>query len=184
MVPLDYVLAVAVLTAPPSSDETTVLRTHACIARTIREVALFWEVLDPREIPTFFSRPADFDQDIQLLRKRVHELKDAPAVSDALRFPGREAACEMLSFNREYYRTLKQRREAMGPNHGELDRALEEVDQLYHIWDLVRDARSDCYYISARRHALMALRQSLGAEDYYRGVLPPHVPVWRFDRRD
>src|SRR5262245_7441495 len=99
MVPLDYVLAVAVLTAPPSGDEAGLPREHGCVARTIKEVALFWEVLDPREAAGFFGKPDDYDHDIQLLRKRVRELAGAPLASDALRFPGREAVCEMLSFN-------------------------------------------------------------------------------------
>lgn len=183
MIPLDHVLAVAVLMTP-IGDEASPPREHACVARTIKEVALFWEVLDPREAVSYFGKPDDFDNDVQLLRKRVSELADAPLASDALRFPGRDAACEMLTFNREYYRTLKLRYEAMGPAQGELEKTLEEVDQLYRLWDLVRDARSECYYISARRHALLSLRQALGPGDYYRGIMPPHVPVWRFDRRD
>jgi hypothetical protein len=147
-------------------------------------VALFWELLDPREADYFLAKPADFDQDLQLLRRRYRDLADAPLASDALRFPGREAACELLTFNRAYYQALKERREALGTAAGELDRAIEEVEQLYRLWDLVRDARSECYYVSVRRQALLALRQALGPEDYYRGAMPPHVPVWRFDRRD
>jgi hypothetical protein len=183
MVPLDYVLAVALLAAPDPGNATA-LPEHACLARTVKEVALFWEVLDPREAPFFFRKPADFDADVQLLRKRHRELLDAPPASDALRFPGRETACDLLTFNRAYHRTLKQRREAVGGQQDGLDEALHEVEQLYRVWDLVRDARSDCYYVSARRQALRALREALGPEDYYKGVLPPHVPVWRFDRRD
>jgi hypothetical protein len=157
---------------------------HACLARTVKEVALFWEVLDAREAPLFFRKPGDFSADAQLLRKRHQELADAPPASDAQRFPGRETACDLLTFNRAYHRALKQRREAIGGQQGELDEAIQEVEQLYRVWDLVRDARSDCYYVSARRQALLALRQTLGHADYYQGMLPPHVPVWRFARRD
>jgi hypothetical protein len=184
MVPLDYVLAVAVLTAPAGPGDAPPLGEHAGLARSLREVAVFWEVLDPREAAYFLGKPADFDQDVQLLRRRYRELADAPPVSDALRFPGREAACELLTFNRAYHRALRERREALGAGEGELDRAIEEVEQLYQLWDLVRDARSDCYYVSVRRQALLTLRQALGPADYYRGAMPPHVPVWRFDRRD
>ena len=66
----------------------------------------------------------------------------------------------------------------------EVSSYVAEADRLYHIWDLVRDAGSDCYYVTYRRQALAALREAIGRGDYYRGVLPPHVPVWRFGRRD
>jgi hypothetical protein len=141
-------------------------------------------VLDAREAALFFRKPRDFSADVQLLRKRRQDLADAPPASDALRFPSRETACDLLTFNRAYHRALKQRREAVGGQQGDLDDAIQEAEHLYRVWDLVRDARSDCYYVSARRQALLALRQALGAEDYYQGLLPPHVPVWRFARRD
>jgi hypothetical protein len=104
-------------------------------------------------------------------------------VFDALRFPHRELACELLTFNRAYHSHMSRRIEAEGARR-ELEDALTEADQLYRIWDLVRDASSDFYYVSVRRQALAALRDAIGPGDYYRGVLPPHVPVWRFARRD
>lgn len=184
MVPLDYVLAVAVLTAPIDQGKPSTLAEHACLGRALAEVALHWEILDPREARHFFHRPDDFISDLALLRRRYQELNDAPLVSDAQRLPGRETASELLAFNRAYHRTLTMRRDALGGMQDDLDTALCEVDQLYRVWDLVRDARSDCYYVSVRRHALLALRQTLGPAEYYRGQLPPHVPVWRFSRVD
>jgi hypothetical protein len=182
---LDYVLAVAVLTAPTGSDcpAHSPLTEHRCLGRVLKDVALHWELLDPRETNAFFRRPDDFPVDVQLLRRRYRLLAEAPFCSDALRFPTREACCELLTFNRAYHRGLKQRQEAVG-TQGNSHLALQEAEQLYRIWDLVREARSDCYYVSVRRQALLALRQALGSEDYYKGQLPPHVPVWRFDRRD
>lgn len=184
MFPFDYVLAVAVLIAPLDQVRSEELPRQPGLGRTIKEVALFWEILDRRESPSFFARPLDFAQDLELLRTRYRTLADAPPASDAYRFPPRDTACELLSFNREYTRTLRQRRQAVGSALGDLDRALEEAEQLYRLWDLVRDARSDCYYVSVRREALLNLRRALGREDYYRGIMPPHVPIWRFDRRD
>lgn len=183
MVPLDYVLAVAVLTAPLDPTEPVGLAEHACLLPALRQLAQAWEVLDPREHNYVLVRAEDFAADAQLLRKRYHELADAPPVSDALRFPSRELTCELLTFNRAYHRGLSVRRDSFG-ERAELCQALREADELYRLWDLVRDARSECYYVSVRRGALLALRQALGAADYNRGVLPPHVPLWRFERRD
>jgi hypothetical protein len=183
MVPLDYVLAVAVLTAPSGHPEGEPLREHACLAKPLVALALQWELLDPREAALMALQPEGFEADLRHMQRRYHELIDAPPLVDHQRFPCRELACEFLTFNRAYHSHLTLCRECEG--HGrELDQALTETDQLYHIWDLVRDAGSECYYVSVRRHALAALRAAIGPGEYYGGVLPPHVPVWRFERRD
>ena len=66
----------------------------------------------------------------------------------------------------------------------EFREAVQEADRLYQVWDNVRDARCDYYYVTVRRHALQKLREAIGPEAYYAGCLPPHVPVWRFQRID
>jgi hypothetical protein len=183
MMPLDHVLAVAVLLAPLERGEPVSLREYTCLAATLRAVAVSQEVLDPREAGYVLARPEHFDADVQLVRKRCHDLADAPPLGDAQRFPCREMVCEMLSFNRAYHHTLAVQKEALGSRDG-VDDALAEADQLYRVWDAVRDAKSEFYYVSVRREALARLRQAIGPEDYARGVLPPHVPVWRFPQRD
>jgi hypothetical protein len=184
MLPLDYVLAVAMLTSPAGGADGEPLAEHVCLARSLREVALHWEILDPREASYLMTGPEGFEGDVRVLQRRYQELADAPPAIDALRFPVRELVCELLTFNRAYHTHLLRRREAEGKGQQDLDDALTEADQLYHIYDLVRDARSDFYYVSVRRQALLALRQAIGWPDYASGLLPPHVPVWRFARRD
>ena len=90
----------------------------------------------------------------------------------------------LLSFNRAYRAHLAAREMVEGSARDELGKALEEADQLYRVWDAVRDARSECYYVSVRRQALLTLQSALGPAAYFQGALPPHVPVWRFARRD
>jgi hypothetical protein len=62
--------------------------------------------------------------------------------------------------------------------------AIQDTDRLYQLWDTVRDARCDYYYVTVRRDALKKLRDTLGLADYAAGKLPPHVPLWRFERID
>jgi hypothetical protein len=183
MAPLDYVLAVALLLAPPEKGDPVPLPEFTSLGPTVQALALSWEVLDPRETSYVLARPLHFDTDLRLVRQRSHDLADAPPLADAQRFPPRDTICEMLSFNRDYHRNLSLRRQAQGGRDG-LDEALDEADQLYRVWDAVRDARSEFYYVCVRREALAKLRQVLGPDAYARGVLPPHVPLWRFERRD
>jgi hypothetical protein len=184
MVPLDYVLAVAVLTVPGGMGEGESLHEHACLARPVQLLALNWEILDAREAKCVLTGVGAFAEDLRLVQRRYHELVDAPPLVDCQRFPDRESVSELLTFNRAYHTHMTLRRDGEGKSHPELADAVTEADRLYHIWDLVRDAGSDCYYVTFRRQALAALRKAIGQGDYYRGVLPPHVPVWRFDRWD
>jgi hypothetical protein len=181
MFPLDHVLAVAVLAAPGPVGPAPEL---ASLSIAIRQVALGAEVLDPREVQYVLAGAVEFECDLQLLRRRWRDLADAPPVIDALRFPPRQVAAELLSFNRAYRAHLAAREMVEGSARDELGKALEEADQLYRVWDAVRDARSECYYVSVRRQALLTLQSALGPAAYFQGALPPHVPVWRFARRD
>ena len=185
MVPLDYMLAVAVLmTGPRCGSPAPAMPEHACLARSLTNLALSWELIDPREEAALFARRSDFRRDLRLVRRRYAELIDAPPASDAFRLPNKEMAGELLAFNRAYYATLKQRRDLLGDHFGAVVPAMAETECLYRIWDLVRDAGSDCYYVSVRRRALLALRDAIGVADFASANLPPHVPVWRFTRAD
>ena len=185
MVPLDYMLAVAVLmSGPRCGSPAGPMPEHACLARSLSNLALSWELIDPREEGVLFARRSAFSRDLRLVRRRYAELIDAPPASDAFRLPGKETAGQLLAFNRAYYATLKQRRDLLGDNFGAVVPAMAETERLYRIWDLVRDAGSDCYYVSVRRRALLSLREAIGDADFASATLPPHVPVWRFTRAD
>src|SRR5262249_38762752 len=116
--------------------------------------------------------------------RRHRDLADAPALHDGLRFPDPETVNQLLSFNRAYRQHLSVRQPVELIRWGELRTALLETDQLHQLWDTVRDARCDYYYVTVRRQALKTLRTMLGDEAYYFGRLPPPVPVWRFQEID
>ena len=183
MFPLDYVLAVALLGAPADGTEPPgAAECYATLRPTLQELAVHWEILDPREMRYVLTRPEDFGSDLKLLRRRHHELADAPPLHDGMRFPDRALISDLLSFNRAYRQHLDTRQAMEVASWWELREALQEADRLYQIWDTVRDARCDYYYVTVRRQALKKLKETVGDQAYYSGVLPPHVPVWRFAR--
>jgi hypothetical protein len=184
MFPLNYALAVALLTAPPEAAELPAAEEFATVRPTLQALAISWEILDPREVRYVLTRPEDFGADLKLLRRRYQDLFDAPPLCDGLRFPDRGLINEMLSFNRAYRQHLDSRQSLDTTYWWELHEAVQEADRLYQIWDMVRDARCDYYYVTVRRQALKKLRESIGPQAYYTGNLPPHVPVWRFARID
>ncbi len=185
MIPLETLLALALLTHPTEAHQNPGSLQHLASTReAIQTIAVEWELLDPREVKFVLSRPEDFEGDIRLLQRRWTDLVDAPPLSDSLRFPDRAVVNDLLAFNRSY-RQLIDQRQAMEPAlWWEFQETLSEVDRLYQIWDLVRDARCDYYYVTVRRQALKKLRCLIGESAYIDGALPPHVPLWRFVRLD
>jgi hypothetical protein len=185
MAPLDHLLAVAVLTAAPTTADRPVPAPELAHLRPVlRSLALSWELLDPREKGHVFAREQDFDGDLDFVRQRQHNLADAPPLADCLRFPDHQSASARLAFNRAYRQHLRLREQIGGPWPDEVREAIRETDQLYQAWDAVHDARCESYYVSVRRQALRALREAIGFEAYLCGTMPPHVPFWRFTRAD
>ncbi|MCE9534632.1 MAG: hypothetical protein K8T89_26455 [Planctomycetes bacterium] len=181
----ELAFAASLIVAPsgtpfPEVEQTEWVGVQAAIWTT----AINWEILDPRETNFIVSRREDMKNDIEILRKRYNELKGAPLLNDAKRFPERAAVSEMISFNRAL------RNHIDGRQHLETDRGAEhrdmlfETDRLFTFWDAVRDARCDFYYVTTRRLALKRVRDLIGNDAYYSGNLPPYVPTWRFQEKD
>jgi hypothetical protein len=180
MILYDYLLAAVLLTSPvdaplPGSNAELYDR----LSVPLQKLALEWEILDQRESRYVLARPEDFASDVNLLRRRCHDLRDAPPASDAVRFPDRVAVNDLLAFNRAFKQYVEVRQPGEPGRCWELRDAITEIDHLYHVWDTVRDTRCEYYYVTVRRQALKRLRDLLGEQAYYSGKLPPHVPLWR-----
>ena len=88
MVSSHYILAVVLLSNPPgTADQAKIAAMHAQLARPIQALAVQWQILDQRETKDILSRPEDFLSDLTLVRRRYHDLRNAPAVEDSQRFP-------------------------------------------------------------------------------------------------
>ena len=185
MAPINTVLAIALLTAPPGPpDARDVQNLFETMKGPLQALAVKWEILDPRESRYILARQDDFAADVNLLRRRYHELANAPGVADSRRFPERALVNDLLGFNRSYRQHIDVRQPLELSNWSEMRDVLQETDRLYQIWDTVRDARCEYYYITVRRQALKKLEETVGPEAYLSGKLPPHVPLWRFQQID
>jgi hypothetical protein len=172
-------LVLALLTAPPDAPAPIVEPADWPVFRAaLFSRAVEWEILDQRE--DRLLRLEDFQSDLAVLRQRYCDLRDAPPIRDANRFPNRHQITEMLRFNREYRRNLDCRQVFDRDRLGYLKNAVREADELHDLWELVREASSEVYYVPVRRQALKKLRDQLGEAAYHAGDLPPHVPLWRF----
>ena len=126
-----YALAAALLTTPPEvPDPPPDAEDWPAIQEAIQSLAVEWEILDPREVRYVMARVEDWDNDIALLRRRYQELKDAPKLCDAQRFPDRNTVNELLAFNRAYRRHLDSRQALEQDRGHNLRTALKETDYL------------------------------------------------------
>ena len=181
MTPYDLVLAATLLTAPPGTPEPVPDADRwPAVQAALHQTAVEWEILDSRETRYVMSRVEDFEADLNLLRRRYAELADAPKLSDAARFPDRRAVNDLIRFNRAYRKHLETRQVWEADRADAIRAAVLETDRLYRVWDAVRDARCEFYYVTVRRQALKKLKEMIGDDAYSLGELPPYVPEWRF----
>lgn len=144
---------------------------------------LFWdeatklELVDERERRYIGVRLQDLDSDLALVWRRYEELKDAPNLADADRLIDRETINHYLAFNRQYRNTL----DHYIIRDENIRNAISETDNLYQIWDTMRDAKCLYYYVNVRRAALQILRDKVGEAAYYSNDWPPYLPLWRFN---
>jgi hypothetical protein len=179
---IDFVLAVLLLQGADVStfqDAKCIPGWHALVSKPLVQLALACEILDQREIRYVLVKPDEFVSDLRMLQRRAHDLQQAPFLNDSVRFPERVIVNELLLMNRAY-RQFLENCSPLYPHSADLRAAREEVELLYQVWDAVRDARCEYYYVHIRRQALKKLQDMLGEADYENGNLPPHVPHWRF----
>lgn len=98
--------------------------------------------------------------------------------AELARFPPRQMVQEFRAFNQAYQRHLEGDL-ALFPYHGEARESLREARLLYLVWDALDDAQIR-HCLEARWEALLDLRRLIGDDAYFRGRMPPPVPLRRF----
>jgi hypothetical protein len=178
-------LALALLLGPPGVTEVNLpAPLYKGVQPALQALAVQWEILDARELRYVLKDPDDFPFDLHLLHQRRQDLSDAPLLEDCSQLPQPSVIEELITFNKSY-RIHLERSAATDPGRrDEWAAAIEETDCLYRVWDTIRCARSDYYYVKDRREALKRLREALGPDAYYSGYLPPSVPLWRLRKID
>lgn len=174
----ECLLAAALLTSPPEAPRCS--GAAEVLGASLLTLAVDLEILDPRETSFLFVN--DCAGDCAMLAGRARDMNRMPALDEGLRFPDRRTVNDFLALNRAYRNQLTSRLAFDLVHAEELRTAILETDQLYQIWDAVRDARCEYYYVPVRRQSLQLLRDLVGADAFVTGALPPHVPLWQIPR--
>nr|BAL55000.1 hypothetical conserved protein [uncultured Planctomycetota bacterium] len=183
----ETVLAVLLLQMPQLPEawlQSEQVRGHWPWLRVcLTAVALDWEILDPREVPYVLTQPESLPVDLHMLRQRQRELADAPCVNDALIFPRGDTVQQAINFNRACVRWFDEHYAHCRDLPPAKIAYRRQLDELYRVWDTLREVQCDYYMVSVRRQCLKQLRALLGEDSYREGRLPPPVPFdlmpWR-----
>ena len=106
------------------------------------------------------------------LKVRFEHVAHTPYTHTTHWFPiPRFAVHELIEFNRIQYRSIN-RALLLYPWNDKLRWVKKENENLYDIWDSLRDAQCTYYYVHIRRIALQRLLDSTGEERFIRGELP------------
>jgi hypothetical protein len=183
MVACRILLASVLLSSSPDSQPPDAPHVcHAELAPSVRRLALEWQIVDARELDRILVDAQDFQKDLRVLQERRLRLHNAPLLEERERFPPLKLVEQLISHNRAYRRELEDRL-AIDPLHAEeLRAAIDEVEHLFRIWETLRDALTEHYYVDFQRQALDRLRDQLGMTAFYRGDMPPALPIWRLPR--
>ncbi len=174
----EIVLAAALLAGP--KDVPVDASLIEALRPTILALAVSSEILDPRE--RAFLLTQDPVGDLAMLQGRNEEFRSYPVLGECSRYPDRKLINDFLALNRTFRNDLNKRLEIDLVHMDVIRDAIVETDQLYQVWDTVRDAQCDYYYVTVRRQALKLLRDLVGDEAFYSGQMPPNIPVWHLPR--
>jgi hypothetical protein len=145
----------------------------------LRKLTIQYELLDQRE--SVFVTDSYLESDFKLIMQRYVKLYDAPLICDCAKFQNDDIT-NIIDFNRKYCSFVSNQKRILGENTIWFDDTIKETNELFIIWDLVRDINCPYYNITIKRDSLKKLKIKLGDDAYYNGALPPCVPIWRFQR--
>jgi len=102
----------------------------------------------------------------------------APQLDDLKRFPAQAVAQDMAAFGRAHVAWVEGEA-ALSPWESHWCAWRCEAKQCLAAWEALERAHES---EEERLQALADLKDLLGQEDYFAGVMPPPAPVWRFRR--
>lgn len=176
----DRMRAVTMISAPMGTIETTTEEEFPAIRAAVHAVAIEQQLVDTCETHCVMARITEFQSSLDMIRRRAVELRQAPLVSDAMRFPNRDTINSAMAFNRRYRKHLETRLLLEKDRKKAIQEAIDETDSLYSVWDIAHNAQTGYYNVNVRREALLLLKNRLGEEAFAKGELPNYVPTWRF----
>lgn len=176
-------LLLLAMISPESKDaHMEALKSFPKAHQVATELFVNLELLDEREKRYVFNKHEELECDTTMMVSRYNSLKNAPKLQDHIRFNiSRNTINDLVRFNRSFNKYCESQIPFNLDRAGQYQAAMKECNQLYEVWDVLRDSKCEFYYIHIRRTALNRYKQLMGEEAYNNGELPEYyVPSWRF----
>lgn len=171
-------IALSLITGSPDEIPPN-MSIYPGVPQTLIALGLDMQLLNHHEPETLFRCYYNWEYDIGTLTSRNYDLHNAPPMEDCERWLDLEFINEQIGFNRAFRECLSKRQAGDPDRNQHYWEIINEVDELYNIWTAARDVKMNFYPVTKRRD-LKKLRELLGFEAYYKGILPPVVPLKYF----
>lgn len=106
------------------------------------------------------------------------QLRGTPSSWDALRFPPAEVATVFAAEVIAYKEYLEAMRWIDLRHWRKYDKAIQAADHRINIWTTLQVVNSPLVWVHHKRQNLRRLRELLGDEDYFSGLVQPPIPPW------
>ena len=171
MFPLNYSLAIVILTSPINNNDLFYL------APIIQNYCGDIQITDVRNNYLYLNNRSNFASDIKLIRETYLEIYDAPRIEDSYSFPDKETIIDNMKFNRLFKTYLENRMAIDILNESCYLELIQETDNLHSIYNNAVEIQIEYYNVYPRRIWLLELRNKIGYTNFYLGRLPPVVPL-------
>lgn len=149
-----------------------------------RETFVFFcleeELIDRRETFYMFCDNRDFLNSLLTVQNRYERLKDVPKIGDIRIYIPLSEIKDKLANNRRYINYLKLKCHLYPDAESRINEIIVENERVNAIYDLLNDVKAEYYYITSRRCALSNLKEKLGDENYYKGIMPEYITSYLF----
>lgn len=180
--PSDIVLAVALLNAPPGTvDPIPSVERWPAVSAALIQTAERLELLDPGETRYRFEEDASFGyfsdrdrfrDDLESLRHRACELRDAPLVAEGAWLPDVDTAERCLGYWREREKSLRWWAAWYTHLAPQYDPHIEAASRAVLVYKAIRSAKVEGLYVSTRREYLATVKRLIGDEAWRLRKLP------------
>lgn len=105
-----------------------------------------------------------------------------PPGSDRHHFPHLHICQENVKFSKQYIQHIEFQQCLYPHLFKEYDKILKDAEWCHRCWSRLEYVQMKPWNETSDRCFLGKIREMVGEEAYYGGQMPPHVPIWHFQK--
>lgn len=157
-----------------------IVKANPKVIFALKDIALEEELTDSRENNYLFIKDEELTSDIRIIAGRFEQLKDSPLLAEVNKLPTLEECKNNLNFNRQYQKELDKHYRWNTVKRDILAEYISCNKKYAEFWQSAVDARSEFFYTLPRRRALLKIVETIGRENFNKGIFLKPVPYEQF----